>query len=137
MDWLTAIRQAGHLCFPPPLPAATADPDDEMFVECAVAAKADYLVTGDKGHLLVLKHAGGIPVVAAAEFLQILGGESGPGARPMEASWVRFIRAQCRRHSVAFFFKQWGGVNKKESGRELDGQTWDQMPSLPEDTNGY
>ena len=76
-DWLTAIRQAGHLYFPLSLPAATADPDDEMFVECAVAAKADYLVTGDKGHLLVLKHAGGIPIVTAAEFLRLLGSEPG------------------------------------------------------------
>lgn len=77
VDWLTAIRQAGHLYFPPPLAAATADPDDEMFIECAVAAKADYLVTGDKGHLLVLKHAGGVPIVAATEFLHALGGDSG------------------------------------------------------------
>lgn len=77
VDWLTAIRQAGHLYFPPPLAAATADPDDEMFIECAVAAKADYLVTGDKGHLLVLKHVGGIPIIAATEFLHALSGDSG------------------------------------------------------------
>jgi protein gp37 len=59
----------------------------------------------------------------------IVGGESGPGARPMEKTWVRAIRAQCHRAKVPFFFKQWGGVNKKRAGRELDGRTWDQMPS--------
>ena len=75
VDWLAAIRQAGPLYFPPPLPAARADPDDEMFIECAVAAKADYLVTGDKRHLLVLKRAGGISIMAATEFLHTLNGD--------------------------------------------------------------
>jgi protein gp37 len=59
----------------------------------------------------------------------IVGGESGPGARPMDASWVRNIKRQCEEQNVSFFFKQWGGVNKKKNGRELDGQTWDEMPS--------
>lgn len=58
----------------------------------------------------------------------IVGGESGPGARPMKQDWVVQIRTQCERKGVAFFFKQWGGVNKKASGRELDGRTWDDMP---------
>jgi len=58
----------------------------------------------------------------------IVGGESGPGARPMDREWVIDIREQCRRAEVAFFFKQWGGVNKKRSGRELEGRTWDEMP---------
>ncbi|HNP15364.1 MAG TPA: phage Gp37/Gp68 family protein [Terrimesophilobacter sp.] len=58
----------------------------------------------------------------------IVGGESGPGARPMHPSWVKEIRSACRCAHVPFFFKQWGGVNKKRSGRELDGQTWDAMP---------
>jgi protein gp37 len=58
----------------------------------------------------------------------IVGGESGPGARPMESAWVTDIREQCRRSKVAFFFKQWGGFNKKRSGRELEGRTWDDMP---------
>jgi protein gp37 len=58
----------------------------------------------------------------------IVGGESGPGARSMQKAWVRDLRAQCRRAKVAFFFKQWGGVNKKKTGRELDGRTWDEMP---------
>jgi protein gp37 len=58
----------------------------------------------------------------------IVGGESGPGARPIEAKWVREIRKQCRAAGVPFFFKQWGGVQKKRSGRVLDGRTWDEMP---------
>ena len=77
-DWLSAIRQAGHLYAPASLPAATADPDDEMFIECAVAARADYLVTGDKGHLLHLKEAGGIPILAASDFLRLLGVPENP-----------------------------------------------------------
>jgi protein gp37 len=60
----------------------------------------------------------------------IVGGESGPGARPMEASWVKDIKDQCLRAGVAFFFKQWGGVQKKRHGRELEGRTWDEMPEL-------
>ena len=58
----------------------------------------------------------------------IVGGESGPGARPMEAKWVRDIRDQCLEAGVPFYFKQWGGVFKKRNGRELDGRTWDEMP---------
>ena len=59
----------------------------------------------------------------------IVGGESGPGARPMDSSWVLDIRDQCQDAGVPFFFKQWGGVQKKKAGRELDGRTWDEMPS--------
>jgi protein gp37 len=58
----------------------------------------------------------------------IAGGESGHGARPMDPDWVRSIRNQCRKARVAFFFKQWGGTRKHETGRELDPRTWDQMP---------
>lgn len=58
----------------------------------------------------------------------IVGGESGPGARPMESRWVEQIRDRCIDQGVAFFFKQWGGVRKCESGRTLDGKTWDDMP---------
>lgn len=58
----------------------------------------------------------------------IVGGESGPGARPMKAEWVRDIREQCQAAGVPFFFKQWGGVNKKKAGRLLDGRTYDEMP---------
>ncbi len=58
----------------------------------------------------------------------IIGGESGPGARPMEKKWVKEIHQHCRKAKVAFFFKQWGGVWKKKAGRLLDGRTWDEMP---------
>jgi protein gp37 len=58
----------------------------------------------------------------------IVGGESGPGARPMDSAWVRNIRAQCLGASVAFFFKQWGGVRKSETGRSLDGRTYSEFP---------
>ena len=60
----------------------------------------------------------------------IVGGESGPGARPMEAAWVRQIRDRCVKKGVPFFFKQWGGVNKKRTGRMLDGMPWNEMPRL-------
>lgn len=58
----------------------------------------------------------------------IVGGESGFGARPMLVDWVTDIRDQCQQANVAFFFKQWGGVQKKRYGRELEGRTWDEMP---------
>jgi protein gp37 len=60
----------------------------------------------------------------------IVGGESGPGARPMEREWVINIRNQCLRAKVPFFFKQWGGVQKSKTGREIDGQTFDGFPKL-------
>ncbi|MDA1049482.1 MAG: phage Gp37/Gp68 family protein [Planctomycetota bacterium] len=60
----------------------------------------------------------------------IIGGESGPGSRPMKKEWVLTLRDQCVREKVPFFFKQWGGVNKKKTGRELDGRTWDEMPTV-------
>jgi protein gp37 len=60
----------------------------------------------------------------------IVGGESGPRARPMEEEWVREIRDQCVDQDVPFFFKQWGGTNKKKAGRMLEGRTWDQMPDV-------
>lgn len=59
----------------------------------------------------------------------IVGGESGPKARPMMEDWVVEIRDQCCGAEVPFFFKQWGGVRKKAAGRDLDGRTWDQMPA--------
>src|SRR5256886_2624900 len=59
----------------------------------------------------------------------IVGGESGAGARPMQESWVQSIREQCEKAGVAFFFKQWGGVRKSKTGRDLAGRTYDEMPS--------
>jgi protein gp37 len=60
----------------------------------------------------------------------IVGGESGPRARLIEPDWVSNIRDQCLKAGVPFFFKQWGGIQKKKTGRILDGRTWDEMPSL-------
>ncbi len=60
----------------------------------------------------------------------IVGGESGPGARPMKEEWVVGIKEKCQQVNVPFFFKQWGGVRKKKAGRELQGKTWDQMPKV-------
>ena len=74
--------------------------------------------------------------VAGAELLDIhwaiVGGESGPNARPMDPAWVDEIELACRRSGAAFFFKQWGGRNKKAAGRELRGRTYDEMPALAE-----
>ena len=58
----------------------------------------------------------------------IVGGESGPKSRPMAEAWVNAIKDQCLENDVAFFFKQWGGRNKKANGRQLNGRTWDDMP---------
>ena len=58
----------------------------------------------------------------------IAGGESGPNARSLDPGWIRDIRDQCSRAGVAFFFKQWGGVRKDKTGRDLDGVTWDEFP---------
>jgi len=60
----------------------------------------------------------------------IVGGESGPGARPMKEQWAIDIRDQCRAADVPFFFKQWGGVHKKRNGRVLQGRTWDELPTF-------
>ena len=60
----------------------------------------------------------------------IVGGESGPGSRPMSPAWVIDIRDQCRRLGIPFFFKQWGGFNRKKAGRLLEGRTWDEMPAV-------
>ena len=59
----------------------------------------------------------------------IVGGESGPGARPTKEEWVTDIRDQCQDAGVPFFFKQWGGTRKKKSGRLLQGRTWNEMPA--------
>ncbi len=61
----------------------------------------------------------------------ILGGESGPGARPLHVDWVRSVRDQCIAAGVPFYFKQWGGVRRKDAGRELDGRLWTQRPQPP------
>ncbi|MBI1381740.1 MAG: DUF5131 family protein [Planctomycetaceae bacterium] len=60
----------------------------------------------------------------------IVGGESGPGARPMDPAWVVDLRDQCSRAQVPFFFKQWGGTRKKRTGRKLEGRIWGEMPEV-------
>jgi protein gp37 len=60
----------------------------------------------------------------------IVGGESGPGARPIEKTWVNDLHEQCQNAIVPFFFKQWGGTNRKKTGRLLDGRTWDELPRV-------
>lgn len=67
----------------------------------------------------------------------IAGGESGPGARAMQPEWVRSIRDQCISENVAFHFKQWGGINKKKTGRLLDGRTWDDFPNVTHSRNTH
>lgn len=67
----------------------------------------------------------------------IVGGESGPGARKLDESWVRSLRDQCKSASVPFFFKQWGGVRKKQTGRILDGQAYDEFPNYIQNQNEY
>jgi len=64
----------------------------------------------------------------------IVGGESGPMARPMDKAWVTDIRDQCQQAAVPFFFKQWGGSKKKKTGRLLDGRTWDELPDRSRNT---
>lgn len=74
----------------------------------------------------LLEDLGSLPVNGISWV--VVGGESGPGARPMHAEWVRRIRAQCDDQGIPFFFKQWGGVFKKKAGRVLDGKTFDDYP---------
>jgi protein gp37 len=64
----------------------------------------------------------------------IVGGESGPRARPIDKTWVVDIRDQCQQAGVPFFFKQWGGVKKRKAGRLLDGRTWDELPIMAHPT---
>jgi predicted nucleic acid-binding protein len=77
-DWLAAIRQAGQLYLPVAQAPVTEDPDDEMFIECAVAAQAEYLVTGDKAHLLEVKQVSGTSIVSVSNFLAELGVPENP-----------------------------------------------------------
>ena len=60
----------------------------------------------------------------------IVGGESGPNAREVKSEWILEIKEQCFNQNVPFFFKQWGGINKKKSGRILNGRTWDELPMV-------
>jgi protein gp37 len=81
---------------------------------------------------------GPIPRLALADIhWVIVGGESGPGARPMQAEWVRQIRDRCVVRGVPFFFKQWGGPNKKKTGRKLDGRYWNELPDRKVQSPSY
>lgn len=64
----------------------------------------------------------------------IVGGESGPGFRPMDPAWVLELKEKCRASAVPFFFKQWGGIRPTSGGRELEGRTWEELPSTREKT---
>jgi len=88
---------------------------------CACPAKIKFLSCEPLLESISFPGLGGINWV-------IVGGESGPEARPMKAEWAISVRDQCLQAGVPFFFKQWGGKNKKASGRLLEGQIWDQMP---------
>lgn len=76
--WLAAIKQAGHFYLPTEVQSDVSDPDDRMFLECAVAAKADYLVTGDKRHVLPLKQIDRVQIIRVSDFLKILGVPENP-----------------------------------------------------------
>jgi protein gp37 len=108
----------------------------------AYVGRIDHLrQTGAKVKFLSLEPLlGPLPALALGGIdWVIVGGESGPGARPMESGWVRDIRDQCQQAGVPFFFKQWGGTNRKKTGRLLDGRTWDEMPhaSIHEEVAAY
>jgi protein gp37 len=85
-------------------------------------------VEGDKN----LSHIGRFAGLRCLQWL-IVGGESGPGARPMEADWVRTLRDQANAVGCYFFFKQWGGERKHLHGRLLDDRTWDHLPEWVQD----
>jgi protein gp37 len=96
-----------------------------------VAERADHLAT-ISGATLFISFEPLIGRIADIDLRKIhwaiVGGESGPRARPMNPEWVDRLYEICRRDDVAFFFKQWGGRNKKASGRELHGRTYDEFP---------
>jgi protein gp37 len=100
----------------------------------AYVSRIDYLrTTGPVVKFLSVEPLlGPLPALdlAAIDWV-IVGGESGPRARPMDPEWVAEIRNHCQRAKAAFFFfKQWGGTNKKKAGRLLEGRTWDEMPHI-------
>ena len=75
-------------------------------------------------HVYIMASASGVLYIGVT-----VGGESGNGARPMHKDWVVSLRDQCRKSRVRFFFKQWGGVRKKTTGRKLEGKTYDEFPA--------
>jgi hypothetical protein len=91
--------------------------------------RIDHLRGARRCALLSVGHSETWARRAVRDHWMIVGGESGPGARSLRPEWVRRLRDQALRAQVPFFFKQWGGVRKKATGRVLDGRTWDQLPA--------
>lgn len=101
-------------------------------VECqSCAPRIDHLRTVPAAvkFLSVEPLIGPLDISLAGVDWVIAGGESGPKARPMDIEWIRVLRDNCIATDTPFFFKQWGGVNKKRAGRVLDGRTWDEFPN--------
>ena len=87
-------------------------------------------------YLWTMDALGVLPRARPALDWVVAGGESGPGARPMNPAWARSLRNQCIGAETPFFFKQWGGRSSKSGGRELDGRTWDELPAVRRPAGG-
>lgn len=119
------------------IPALLRTPAAVRFVSCEpllgpIDLRAAVRTMGsERGHGLTMSfiHARGCCARFHGVDWVIAGGESGPGARPMDPDWARRLRDDCAGEGVPFFFKQWGGFTAKAGGRLLDGRTWDQMPT--------
>jgi protein gp37 len=119
--------------------AASLDWPNNVWMGVSVESEAyayridDLLATPAKVKFLSLEPLlGPLPRLSLAGIdWAIVGGESGPNARPIKEDWVRSIRDQCVEAGVAFHFKQWGGKVKSRNGRLLDGRTWDEIPAIP------
>ena len=120
-----ALKYAGKLPWPPNVWLGTSVEDSRVAHRIAALRK----VPAHIRFLSVEQLLGPLPRLPLRDIdWVIVGGESGPKARPMDATWVKQIRDRCVARGVPFFFKQWGGKNKKKAGRTLDGRTWDQVP---------
>jgi len=122
-------------------PAAVDEATDTLFDDVASDTDADALRKGSVQVALELEVPAAVrflpcePLIGPLDALPlddidwvIVGGESGPGARPMRREWALSVLRQCRSRGVPFFFKQWGGARKKATGRVLDGRTYDELP---------
>lgn len=144
LDWLTLTKRPQNIG---PMWAASAEADHSEFTyrrNVWLGTSVGTQDTADKlvPELIRWRHLAPVlflsvePLLGPIDHLPladidwaIVGGESGAGARPMEEEWVLSIQRQCQKAGVAFFFKQWGGVNKKRYGRDLCGRTWDAIPN--------
>jgi len=138
-DRMLSMTQAGVIEWPPNVWAGVSVENQEM----ANKRISDLMVVEAETRFLSIEpllsrvdlrdlfiRLGGWPTWGKFIHWVIVGGESGPGARPMKAEWVVDIQDQCGKADVRFFFKQWGGVNKKAAGRLLQGRVWDEMPEV-------